>query len=191
MSEAPTPGQLANVRKSRRMLLLLLCIFLAPVLGSWLLYVNMDKLHLGTTQKGQFVQPPRLLDGAALKLPADWFAHHMTLVYAGGPGCDDTCRRALQVMQSTRLALGEQSDQVQLLYLSSGVPASGVIQGMSGLTARDVSSDLLRAGFDGADSSKYIYLADRHGYVVLRYPLDQDPKFILIDLRHLLGVSEG
>jgi len=27
--------------------------------------------------------------------------------------------------------------------------------------------------------------------VVMRYSLAQDPKFILIDLRHLLGGSEG
>ena len=188
MNEPLTPEQ---ARKNRRTLLLLLLIFLAPVLGSWLLYANMDKVHLGTTQKGEIVQPPRLLDAAALGLPADWFAHHMTLVYAGGAGCDDSCRQALHVMQGTHLALGEQTDQVKLLYLSTGIPVADVTQGNPGLTGRDVGSAVLRAGFDGADAPKYIYLVDQHGYVVLRYPLSQDPKFILIDLRHLLGASEG
>ncbi|HEY1990889.1 MAG TPA: hypothetical protein VGH71_00400 [Gammaproteobacteria bacterium] len=191
MNQTPTPAEQANLRKSRRTLLLLLCIFLAPVLGSWLLYANMDKVHLGTTQKGEFVQPPRLLDAASLSLPADWFAHHMTLVYAGGAGCDDGCRQALQVMQGTRLALGEQADQVKLLYLSQGIPVSDVTQGVPGLTGRDVTGAALRTGFDGADTPKYIYLVDQHGDVVLRYPLAEDPKFILIDLRHLLGASEG
>ena len=191
MNESPTPEQQANIRKSRRTLLLLLIVFLAPVVGSWLLYANMGRLHLGTTQKGEFVQPPRLLDAAALGLPADWFAHHMTLVYAGGAGCDDDCRRALHVMQTTRLALGEQTDQVKLLYLSQGIPVADMTQGMPGLTGRDVKSGVVQAGFDGADAPKYVYLVDQHGYVVLRYPLAEDPKFILIDLRHLLGASEG
>jgi hypothetical protein len=181
----------ANLKKNRLTLLLLLAVFLLPVLGSWLLYANRANVHLGTTNKGEFMQPPRQLDPAALGLPADWFAHHMTLVYAGGSGCDDACRRALHVMQDTRLALGEQTDQVRLLYLSAGIPVADVTQGNPGLTGRDVSGDVLRAGFDGADAPKYIYLVDQHGYVVLRYTLAQDPKFILIDLRHLLGASEG
>src|SRR5579859_4242186 len=120
MNETPTPSEQARIQKSRRTLLLLLLIFLAPVLGSWLLYANMDRVHLSTTNKGEFVQPPRRLDAASLSLPADWFAHHLTLVYAGGAGCDDACRQALHAMQGTRLALGEQTDQVKLLYLSAG-----------------------------------------------------------------------
>lgn len=56
-----------------------------------------------------------------------------------------------------------------------------------GLTARGpVANDTLRPF-----ALNYIYLADPNGYVVMRYSLSQDPKFILIDLRHLLGASEG
>ena len=180
-----------NLKKNRLTLLLLLLVFLLPALGSWLLYVNRAHVHLGTTNKGEFVQPPRQLDAAAIGLPADWFAHHLTLVYASGAGCDDACRQALHVIQGTRLALGEQTDQVQQLYLSAGIPVADVTQSYPGLTGRDVKSDVLGSGFDGADAPKYIYLVDPNGYVVLRYPLAQDPKDILIDLRHLLGVSEG
>jgi hypothetical protein len=180
-----------NLKKNRLTLLLLLTMFLLPALGSWLLYVNRAHVHLGTTNKGEFVQPPRQLDVAALGLPADWFAHHLTLVYAGGEGCDAACRQALHVMQGTRLALGEQTDQVRLLYLSAGIPVADVIQANPAVTGRDVTGAVMRAGFDGADAPKYIYLVDPNGYVVLRYPLAEDPKNMLIDLRHLLGVSEG
>lgn len=180
-----------DLKKNRFTLLVLLLVFLLPALGSWLLYANRAHVHLGTTNKGEFVQPPRQLDAAAIGLPADWFAHHLTLVYAGGESCADACRQALHVMQGTRLALGEQSDQARLLYLSDGIPVADVTQANPGFTGRDVKSDVLRSGFDGADAPKYIYLVDPNGYVVLRYPLAEDPKDILIDLRHLLGVSEG
>jgi len=180
-----------KLKKNRLTLLLLLLVFLLPALGSWLLYANRAHVHLGATNKGQFVQPPRQLDPAVIGLPADWFAHHLTLVYAGGDSCADACRQALHVMQGTRLALGEQTDQVRLLYLSAGIPVADVTQANPSLTGRDVKSDVLSSDFDGADAPKYIYLVDPNGYVVLRYPLAEDPKDILIDLRHLLGVSEG
>ena len=181
----------ARAKANRRTLLLLLLVFLAPALGSWLLYANVGHLHLSTTNKGEFMQPPRLLDTAALGLAPDYFAHHFTLVYVGGPECAAGCRAALQVMRGTQLALGEQTQQVQRLYLSQGSLAADVTQGDAGLTGRDIRGAAALQGFDGAEAPKYIYLVDRNGYVVRRYALTQDPKFILIDLRHLLGAGEG
>jgi len=177
-------------RKNRLTLLLLLAIFLAPALGSWLLYANLDKMHLSTTNKGEFVQPPRQIEVAGLALPADYFAHHHTLIYVGGPDCTADCRRALHVMQGTQLALGEATGQVRRLYLAASPAAVASVQGDAGLTALDATGKPALKAFD-ADASQYIYLADPNGYVVLRYRLSEDPKRILIDLRHLLGLSEG
>jgi len=180
-----------NVKKNRLTLLLLLAVFLVPALGSWLLYAYRDQVHLGTTNKGEFVQPPRLLEPAGLGLQATYFTHHLTLIYVGGLSCVGQCRNALRVMQGTQLALGEKSDQVQRLYLAQGAPPTELRTGDPALTARGpVAKDTLMP-FAAEDAQKYIYLADQNGYVVMRYSLSQDPKFILIDLRHLLGGSEG
>jgi len=181
----------AQAKSNRRTLLLLLLVFLVPALGSWLLYANVGHLHLGTTNKGEFVDPPRQVDFAALSLTPDYFAHHFTLVYVGGAGCATDCRQTLQVMRGTQQALGEQTQQVQRLYLSEGAPAADLTNGDPGLTVRDVHGSAALPAFDGAEAPKYIYLVDRNGYVVLRYALSQDPKFILMDLRHLLGAGEG
>ncbi len=178
-------------KRSRLILLLLLAVFLLPLLGSWLLYANIGHLHLGTTNKGEFVDPPQLVDPKALGLSSDFFAHHQTLVYVSGPDCTADCRRALQVMRATQEALGEQSHAVQRLYISQGIMATDVTQSDPGLTGRDLHDRSVLSAFGGDAASRYIYLLDGNGYVVLRYPLTQDPKFILIDLRHLLGVSEG
>jgi len=181
----------AQAKSNRRTLLLLLVVFLAPALGSWLLYANVGHLHLGTTNKGEFVDPPRQLDPAVLGLAPDYFAHHFTLVYVSGAECAAACRDTLQVMRGTQQALGEQTREVQRLYLSQGIIAADVTQGDAGLTGRDIHGSAALQAFDGPDASKYIYLVDRNGYVVLRYSLAQDPKFILMDLRHLLGSGEG
>jgi hypothetical protein len=180
-----------NLKKSRLTLLLLLAVFLVPALGSWLLYAYRDQMHLGTTNKGEFVQPPRQLDPAVLGLPAGYFAHHQTLIYVGGLNCGAQCRDALKAMLATQQALGEKSELVQRLYLAQGVPPTDLRNNDPALTARGpVVKDTLKP-FAAEESPKYIYLADPNGYVVMRYSLAQDPKFILIDLRHLLGGSEG
>jgi hypothetical protein len=180
-----------TVKKNRLMLLLLLAVFLAPALGSWLLYANIDRMHLGTTNHGEFVRPARPLDLAGLTLPPGYFTHHLTLVYLSGTDCSAECRRALSIMRSTQQALGEQMQQVQRLYLATGEPAGDVTQGDPGLKGADAGGLSVLKGFDGADASGYIYLVDSNGYVVLRYSLAGDPKWILQDLRHLLGSSEG
>ena len=91
-----------TAKANRRTLLLLLLVFLAPALGSWLLYANVGHLHLSTTNKGEFMQPPRQLDTAALGLSQGYFAHRFTLVYVSGPECATDCRAALQVMRGTQ-----------------------------------------------------------------------------------------
>lgn len=181
----------AVARKNRLILLLLFAVFLAPALGSWLLYANIDHLHIGTTNHGEFVQPPREIAASGLALPTGYFMHRMTLVYVSGPGCDRGCRQALHIMQGTQLALGEQTGQVQRLYLTVGKPAADLIQGDAGLTALDGTGQAALKAFDGADAANYIYIVNPQGYVVLRYALTSDPKWILQDLRHLLGAGEG
>jgi hypothetical protein len=174
-----------NARKNRLTLLVLFLVFLTPALGSWLLYTFRAQVHLGTTNKGEFVNPPRAIDVTGLGLPSDYFAHHQTLIYVSGPDCGTDCRHALTVMQATQLSLGEQTSEVQRMYLALGKPAADVTD--KGLMALDASAKPALAAFDGAEAPGYIYLADQNGYVVLRYKLSEDPKHILIDLRHLLG----
>lgn len=173
-----------NARKNRLTLLVLFLVFLTPALGSWLLYTFRAQVHLGTTNRGEFVNPPRPIDVTGLGLPADYFAHHQTLIYVGSADCGADCKQALTTMQGTQLALGEQTSEVQRLYLAQS-KSPGIAD--KGLTAVDATAKPALAAFDGAAAPGYIYLADPNGYVVLRYKLTEDPKHILIDLRHLLG----
>ena len=185
------PDHAAIAKKNRLTILLLLAVFLVPALGSWLLYANRANVHLGTTNKGEFIEPPRSLDPKQLGLPADYFAHRFTLVYVASAGCDPDCRQALHVMQGTQLAMGEQTSSVQRLYLSLGAAPLDLTQGDAGLTVRGALPKDAFKDFPAGDDGRYIYLADPNGYVVLRYALTQDPKYILMDLRHLLGAGEG
>lgn len=181
-----------TAKKNRLTLLMLLLVFLLPFLGAYWLYLHPGAMDLGTTNNGEFVQPPRLLDATGLDLPKDYLANHKwTLVYLGGPQCDAGCERALLTMRQTRQALGENADQVQRLYLVTGKPGSRAPE--PGLAVADVSpvAALLKQFDEPATAAHYIYLVDTRGYLMMRYSLADDPKGLLKDLRHLLGVSEG
>lgn len=188
-------------RKNRRTILLLFLVFVAPLAASWLLYLNTDRLGLPTTNQGEFVKPPRALIYANLPLPltggslaSDYLSNHRwTLVYVGSPDCGADCEQALNVTRQTRLALGEQVDRVQRLYLVDGKPAKpGILEQDTALTVADASGEgvLLRQFDPPAAADRSIYVVDPHGYLVMRYSLDADPKGLLKDLRHLLGGGE-
>src|ERR1051325_3251505 len=102
-----------KARNNRLTLLVLFLVFLTPALGSWLLYTFRAQVHLGTTNKGEFVNPPRAIDVTGLGLPTDYFAHHQTLIYVSGADCAADCEQALTVMRGTQFALGEPTSEVQ------------------------------------------------------------------------------
>ena len=188
-------------RKNRRTLLLLFLVFVGPVVASWLLYLYAGRLGLPTTNQGEFMRPPRALAYDKLPLPltggslaADYLSsHRWTLIYLGGPDCGRDCEQALYVTRQTRLALGEQVDLLQRLYLVMGKPGvPAVLEQDAGLTVADASGEpaLLKQFDPPATAAHYLYVADPHGYLVMRYSLDADPKGLLKDLRHLLGGGE-
>jgi hypothetical protein len=119
----------AALKRRRLQLVLLFLTFLAPLVGSWILYLNMDRLHLSTTNHGEFVKEPLALVFAGLpepltggKLDQGYFNGRWSLVYLGGPQCAADCQQGLYATRQVRYALGEKMDSVQRLYLVVGTP---------------------------------------------------------------------
>lgn len=77
--------------------------------------------------------------------------------------CDHTCQRTQQMLQKIRVALGRRYYQTDLHLLS-------VVSSQEQVPA--------------------IFLSDRRGYIILRYPLDSKPEPIFKDLEHLIRGSE-
>lgn len=195
-------------RKPWIMIAILCAICALPVIAAWLLYLNIDNVHLGTTQHGEFVRPARALRVTALPLPMaggtlapDYFKGRFTLVYFGGAFCNADCEEALILTRQTRLALGPKIESAQRLYLVDGVPSNPakLTREQPDLTVADVSGATGRAfvrqfslnGKTVPSSDKYIYLVDPRGFYILRYSIAGPPEGILKDLRHLLGQDGG
>ncbi|HET7922225.1 MAG TPA: hypothetical protein VFM15_05665 [Gammaproteobacteria bacterium] len=196
-------------RKSRRWLLVVLfLLFAAPLIAAWVLYLNINRWHFGSTSHGEFIQPPRQLALPTLSLPiaggtlaADYFKGRWTLVYVGPSHCDPDCSGALYNTRQVRYAMGKKIEAVQRLYLVDGKPADAerLTRLQPDLTVADVSG---RAGQQLVDRFSdngseppamggYIYLVDPHGFYVMRYATHADPKGLLKDLQRLLGGGGG
>lgn len=203
------PPPAPHGKKSPWLLLsILLAVFVLPVIAAWLLYLNINSLHFGTTQHGEFVKPARLLNLAALPLPLaggrlapDYFKGRYTLVYLSASVCNPDCEEALILTRQTRVALGQKIESAQRLYLVQGAPVNPakLLREQPDLTVADVSGALgqnfIRQfssdGQSAPDIGKYIYLVDPRGYYVMRYPISGPPEGLLRDLQHLLGQSGG
>lgn len=205
---AEQPGRSLLRRKPWIVIVILCTISVLPVIAAWILYLNINNLHLGTTQYGQFVQPPRTLQMAALPLPMasgtlapNYFKGKFTLVYLSGAFCNADCEEALILTRQTHLALGPKIESVQRLYLVDGVPTNPakLAREQPGITVADVSAPAGQAfirqfslsGKTLPDSDKYIYLVDPRGFYIMRYSISGPPEGLLKDLQHLLGEGGG
>lgn len=206
-AESPKPSVWR--RKPWIIVAILAAIFVIPVVAAWVLYLNIDSAHLGTTQHGEFVQPARALQVAPLPLPmasgtlaANYFDNgRYTLVYMGGAFCNPDCEEALILTRQTRIAMGPKIESVQRLYLVDGAPANPtkLMRQQPDLTVASVAGTAGQAfarqfSLDGKrvpGSDKYIYLVDPRGFYIMRYSIDGPPEGLLKDLKHLLGEDGG
>lgn len=193
--------------RSRRMLLLIFGMFGVPLLLAiiWLQLVQSSDGELGSTARGELIDPPvplkafsvPLEDGETLKLVdllGEW-----TLLYAPEGVCGDTCKLKLYYMRQVRLALNQRMDRVHRVVVTDSADQLGgaLLKEHPGLlvTTGSASQRLsllgqIDAAVEGMKPMQdSIYLIDPLGNVMLRFPPDLPPKSILKDLTHLLKVS--
>jgi hypothetical protein len=192
----------AEPRKRRRLVLgLLALLFLAPVAISFYLYYGGWRAT-GDVSHGDLITPARPLPHVSLSgpggaSPAPLFDGKWSLIYAGEGRCDAECRHALYVTRQVRLALNQNMERVQRVFLYRGEcceePYFSVEQ--PGLIARDLGSaeghelDTVLESATAADGKARIWIADPLGNLVLSYPADTDPRGMIADLKKLLKLS--
>jgi len=205
----PTDTKNSSPKTRRWLLVGMFLLFAAPLIAAWVLYLNINRWHFGTTSHGEFIKPPRLLAlPSDLPLPIaggmlspDYFKGRWTMVYIGKPNCDPDCEGALYNTRQVRYALGEKIEAVQRLYLVDGVPADpGKLTRLQpDMTVANISNRDGQALVDHFSNNgaappgfgRYIYLVDPRGFYVMRFATDSDPKGLLKDLQRLLGGGGG
>lgn len=122
--------------------------------------------------------------------------HRWTMLYVDAGECAEKCREALYRSRQVWLSLGRKLERVQRLYVFQGdAPdpewVASEQEGLIVATADSPGARQLLAAFPQTDppDAGNIYLVDPLGNLMMRFPLEDDPKGMLEDLKRLLRLS--
>lgn len=163
-------------------LTLLLVIFLAPFIIALFVYQARDGLHFMTKNVGALIHPSVAFSTVGT-LPEQ--QHRWWMVYYSDNGCDEACERALNHFETIRESLLKEKDRLGIILITKSatdaVPFKDVYIIQHGMP--------LPASLP-AENGRAIWLVDPLGNVILNYnPVTLDNR-LLLDLRHLLKVSQ-
>jgi hypothetical protein len=189
--------------RQRLLLLLVISAFMAPLVAAWLL-IGHWRPH-GSVQHGELLNPARPIALQFTTLDQQGSTHNeawrgrWVLIYLGSAAlCDPRCRTSLYDMRQVRLALGRDLERVKTALLLDATPGAELRQWLSAehpatvvVTVDSVNQQLLMAAFPQAGQlGDWMYLLDPLGNLVIRYPIDMDPRGLLKDLQRLLKWSK-
>jgi len=175
--------------------LLVAAAFLVPLLLALALYYSgYGQQSANRTQHGVLLEPilhlPDVLDETDIVALS---GQRWMLVYADAQECQQTCRDAVHKQRQVRLMLGNEMTRVDRLFLHGESAPDTVFlkQQHSGLTSiRDNKLEGLLDGKRPPESAVGgIYLIDPLGNLVMYFPPDTLPRYMLEDVKHLLELS--
>jgi hypothetical protein len=162
-------------------LTLLLLVFFAPFMAALFMYQARDGFHFMTKNAGTLIRPSVSFEKIGT-LPDErrWW-----MVYYSDDGCDDACQNALKHFDTIQQSLFKDKDRLGLLLITKSsigaVPVDNV---------RVVQYVLPLPEGLPTEKGRAIWLMDPHGNIILNYDPQQLDNRLLLDLRHLLKVSQ-
>jgi cytochrome oxidase Cu insertion factor (SCO1/SenC/PrrC family) len=184
---------------SRRMLLMLAALFLAPLLFAFLIYYGSSWRPLGRTNYGTLIEPPRPLPRISLPQHASsggaqLFVGKWSLLYIGDGTCNTQCRNTLYFMRQTQLSLGNLIPRTQRVWLATDhcCDLSADTEKQPPLIAVDVQGSAgipLLGLFPSDHRDSAVFIIDPRGNLMMRYDSKADPKGLREDLKKLLNLS--
>ncbi|HEY6452522.1 MAG TPA: hypothetical protein VIX87_07985 [Steroidobacteraceae bacterium] len=176
---------------ARRVPLLLLLLFIAPLLLAYAMYYGWHWRPPGQTNHGTLIEPPRRLQtaGASAVFQGRW-----SLVYIGAGECDANCRYALYFMRQTHFGLGKNIPRVQRVFIATGHCCDRAFlerehPGLITLTGQGQDGAALLAQFPQERRASTLFIVDPLGNIMMRYDVHADPRGLHDDLQKLLTLS--
>ena len=185
---SPLPSR-ARPTSGRRLLLVLLLLFAAPLGLAFWLYYGSSWRPLAHTNHGTLIDPARPLANPGV-LAGKW---SLVVIGSGEGGCDAACRETLVYARQTWLSLGRELARVQRVLLAPAgcCDAEYLRREHDGLLALDATTPgaaALLAQFP-SPTADGIYVVDPRGNLMMRYDVHLDPKGLRLDLKKLLDLS--
>jgi hypothetical protein len=174
---------------------LVAAVCFGPALIAYLLYFGVGPRMAPLAGSRELVEPPVTLEQAAIAVPEHEIAAgappvRWSLLYVRTTPCDDACLIAVDRLHRVHLALGDEADRVQRVYLHTGEPPR--IPDDPTLLIRELpdggSAVVSALGAERVAGGR-VYIADPLGNVVAGYPADVEMRELLRDVERLLDVS--
>ena len=175
---------------------IVLTICVLPVIASTALY------HLwepeGFVNNGELIEPVPL---AGLEVPSndnDAFSFSdlnglWSFVSIDSSECADACVKKLYLMRQIRLTQGAEKERLERIHFSVDNRMQRVLtdeyEGTRFVSVSDAQA--LAAFGDLTEATKYIYLVDQIGNLMMRFPLTIDPSLMKKDVKKLLKISKA
>lgn len=192
--EHPDPQAEAQ-RKSRRTLLLVAAVCIAPFIGSFALYhfwQPSGRINYGELIEGVVLPTGPMTAGADKPFDFAQVRGRWVYVTVDAAACDEYCRGKLWKMRQVRMTQGKALERITRVWLvdDGHSVAPDLIKEYEGTTvAAALNQPVLRLLPYRDALRDHIYLMDPLGNVVLRYPKNADPSRMKKDLERLLRVS--
>lgn len=191
----------------RAELLGMIAIFVIPAGLAWMTFNNPGWMPTGRSNVGTIIHPPRSIpDSITLNsiedgqtIPGSSLRGKWTLVSVVKSACDAVCRDRLFIMRQARMALGDDMERVQRLFLltdSDALPQfkellinyQGTLAATGPQSAIKQFLSLLEPS--GSDTNNHIYIIDPLGNLMMHYPPSEKGVGLVTDLEKLLKVSQ-
>jgi len=195
------------VRRSRRVLMGLVVVFLLPVVTAQVLYMSGWRPE-STGNTGELVLPPRPISDVALttldggQIRFNDLRHKWTLAYFGPADCPRRCADNLYKMRQVHTLQGKHQDRLQRVFIVTGSQGLERLQGtlagypdlktVTGPQAgiKELARQFVLPAGSPAAGLDRIYVVDPMGNLMMSYPADADPAGMRKDLARLLRVSQ-
>lgn len=190
---------MSNVPENRRnqiKLLLLLALFVAPVVASYVVFYFWQPQQ--RTNYGELLPPKpvpettlQLTDGSPFsfaRMKGKWI-----LLTVDSGACKAYCLEKLYDMRQVRLTQGKDMDRIERVWLIDDevAPAAATVAEFDGTwVVRAQRSPLLKWLPATHSSEDHIYLIDPLGNLIMRYPRSPDARKMVKDIVRLLKVSQ-
>jgi len=191
-SVAATPQDQATQKRTRRTLIAIAAIGMAPIIASYAAYYFWPRQSLVNYGELIATTPVSPIDGVRAdgrpfrleELRGRW-----VLIMSSGGDCDARCERMLYATRQARTIQGSEQERVVRVWLATDdrEPSAALLSQHPGLLRVRIASNLPT---DSPLRDGRIYLVDPLGNWVLAWPADPDIKKLANDLGRLLRASQ-